>query len=68
MFLCEPRLADMSCMGRWLNDNNEVVSTGEAMTQTSLEILIRGLNEAGVRYMVVGGLAVIAHGYVPVYQ
>lgn len=33
------------------------------MTKASLELLIRGLNEAGVRYLVVGGLAVNAHGY-----
>jgi predicted nucleotidyltransferase len=29
----------------------------------SIEDVIRALNEAGVRYLVVGGLAVIAHGY-----
>jgi len=33
------------------------------MLKSSLELLIRGLNEAKVRYLVVGGLAVIAHGY-----
>ena len=33
------------------------------MTKASLELLIRGLNGAEVRYLVVGGLAVNAHGY-----
>ncbi|RME71390.1 MAG: hypothetical protein D6781_04340 [Verrucomicrobia bacterium] len=30
----------------------------------SLEAVFRALNEAGVRYLVAGGVAVIAHGYV----
>jgi len=29
----------------------------------SFEAIVRALNEAGVRYLVAGGLAVIAHGY-----
>jgi hypothetical protein len=29
----------------------------------SVEAIIRGLNQAGVRYLVVGGLAVVAHGH-----
>ena len=29
----------------------------------SVEAIIRTLNEAGVRYLIVGGLAVVAHGY-----
>ena len=33
------------------------------MTQTSIEQILRALNEAGVRYLVAGGLAVVAHGY-----
>ena len=33
------------------------------MTLTSLELIIGALNFAGVRYLVVGGLAVAAHGY-----
>ena len=33
------------------------------MQKASLELLIRGLNDAGVRYLLVGGLAVNAHGY-----
>jgi hypothetical protein len=34
------------------------------MTKASLELIIKTLNDAGVRYMVVGGIAVNAHGYV----
>jgi hypothetical protein len=33
------------------------------MTRSSLETVILALNAAEVRYLVVGGLAVIAHGY-----
>ncbi len=33
------------------------------MKLASLEAIFRTLNEAGVRYLVVGGLAVNAHGY-----
>lgn len=33
------------------------------MKLTSLEAITRALDEAGVRFLVVGGLAVIAHGY-----
>jgi hypothetical protein len=29
----------------------------------AVEAIVRGLNEAGVRYLLVGGLAVMAHGY-----
>jgi predicted nucleotidyltransferase len=34
------------------------------MAKGSIEAIIRALNEAGVNYLVVGGLAVVAHGYV----
>lgn len=34
------------------------------MERRSVEAIVRALNEAGVRYLVVGGLAVVAHGYV----
>jgi hypothetical protein len=34
------------------------------MTQASFRKIVEALNGAGVRYMVVGGIAVIAHGYV----
>ena len=34
------------------------------MKAESLQAIIVGLNEANVRYLVVGGLAVVAHGYV----
>jgi hypothetical protein len=34
------------------------------MKLASLEAIFRALQEAGARYLVVGGLAVIAHGYV----
>ena len=34
------------------------------MTGTSVQALIRALNQAGVRYLVAGGLAVVAHGHV----
>lgn len=33
------------------------------MKLTSCEAIFRALNEAGVRYLLVGGLAVNAHGY-----
>ena len=33
------------------------------MTLASFEAIVRTLNEAGVRYLVAGGLAVNAHGY-----
>ena len=33
------------------------------MEKSSVEAIIRALNEAGVRYLIVGGLAVVAHGY-----
>lgn len=33
------------------------------MEQRSVESLVRALNEADVRYLIVGGLAVAAHGY-----
>jgi hypothetical protein len=33
------------------------------MKAASFEAVVHVLNEAGVRYIVVGGLAVIAHGY-----
>ena len=34
------------------------------MMKASIEAIIRALNESGARYMIAGGLAVIAHGYV----
>lgn len=34
------------------------------MTAGSLDALVRALNGAGVRYLIVGGLAVVAHGVV----
>ena len=34
------------------------------MQRTSVEALIQALNVGGVRYLIVGGLAVVAHGYV----
>lgn len=33
------------------------------MERASVEAIVGGLNEAGVWYLVVGGLAVVAHGY-----
>lgn len=33
------------------------------MVRASVETIVRRLNEADVRYLVVGGLAVVAHGY-----
>jgi predicted nucleotidyltransferase len=33
------------------------------MEQRSIESIVRGLNEAGIRYLIVGGVAVVAHGY-----
>ncbi len=33
------------------------------MEVRSIEAVIRALNDAGVRYLIAGGLAVIAHGY-----
>lgn len=34
------------------------------MKLSSLEAIVRGLNEGGVRYLIAGGLAVNAHGYI----
>ncbi len=34
------------------------------MEQRSVEAIVKGLNDAGVRYLIVGGLAVVAHGFV----
>ncbi len=34
------------------------------MTRHSVEAIIASLESAGVRYLIVGGLAVVAHGYV----
>ena len=33
------------------------------MTLTTIESIARALNGAGVPFLVVGGLAVVAHGY-----
>ncbi|BCM91188.1 hypothetical protein IAD21_03052 [Abditibacteriota bacterium] len=33
------------------------------MERTTVETIIRQFNEAGVRYLIVGGFAVVAHGY-----
>ncbi len=38
------------------------------MKLSSFEAIVRALNDAGVRYIVVGGLAVNAHGYIRVTQ
>lgn len=38
------------------------LSYHQGMERRSVEAIFRALNEAGVRYLVVGGLAVIAHG------
>ncbi|MFN8546501.1 MAG: hypothetical protein U0527_00645 [Candidatus Eisenbacteria bacterium] len=34
------------------------------MTQSSVVTIVRALNEAGVRYLIAGGLAAVAHGVV----
>lgn len=34
------------------------------MTQSSVESVVRALQDAQVRYLIVGGVAVVAHGYV----
>ena len=34
------------------------------METRSVELIVRGLNEATVRYLIAGGVAVVAHGYV----
>lgn len=34
------------------------------MEKQSVETVVRSLNDAGVRYLIVGGLAVVAHGHV----
>jgi hypothetical protein len=34
------------------------------MQKTSVEAIIKALNDSGVRYLIAGGLAVVAHGYV----
>ena len=33
------------------------------MQKSSVEAIVCALNEAGVRYLIVGGMAVVAHGY-----
>jgi hypothetical protein len=38
------------------------------MEVRSIETIIRALNDAGVRYLIAGGLAVVAHGYTRVTQ
>jgi hypothetical protein len=35
----------------------------ETVKRTSIEAIVKALNESGVRYLVVGGLAVVAHGH-----
>ena len=34
------------------------------MERRSVEAIVEGLNRAQVRYLIVGGLAVVAHGFV----
>ena len=34
------------------------------MDKSSVEAIVGAMNEAGVRYLIVGGMAVVAHGYV----
>ncbi len=34
------------------------------MERHSVEAIVRALNDAGVRYLIAGGVAVVAHGYV----
>lgn len=34
------------------------------MQQASVQAIVEALNKAGVRYLIAGGLAVVAHGYV----
>jgi hypothetical protein len=34
------------------------------MERRSVEAIVRALNDAGVRYLIAGGVAVVAHGYV----
>jgi predicted nucleotidyltransferase len=36
----------------------------KSVKRSSVESIVRALNDAGVRYLVVGGLAVVAHGHV----
>ena len=38
-------------------------SGGPSMKLTNLETIARALNSAGVPFLVVGGVAVVAHGY-----
>lgn len=38
------------------------------MRKSSLEELFRSFNRAGCRYLVAGGLAVVAHGYARLTQ
>ncbi len=38
------------------------------MKLASLEAIVRALNEGSVRYLIAGGLAVNAHGYVRLTQ
>ena len=34
------------------------------MKLADIEVILRALNEAETRYLIVGGIAVVAHGYV----
>jgi predicted nucleotidyltransferase len=45
-------------------DDRHPVNAIQAMEVRSIETIIKTLNEASVRYLIVGGLAVNAHGFV----
>jgi hypothetical protein len=44
------------------SDSDQIGAT--AVEQRSIETIVRALREARVRYLIVGGLAVVAYGYV----
>ena len=46
------------------NPYNELNNFEDVMKLKSLEIIFKALNKEDVRYLIAGGLAVVAHGYV----
>ena len=43
---------------------NELPNPGRIPTTSDLVVLCRALNEAGARYLVIGGFAINYHGYI----
>jgi hypothetical protein len=55
----------LGCDGQLLPDRKQLpLRYSRGVTGSSVKTIIGALNEADVRYLVVGGLAVVAHGHV----